>query len=79
MRDLRLSDGGLYDNMGLEPVWKDHEAVLVSDGRGVFGQMSDAGCLWRLLRYPAIVDRQSRSLRGRWLIAGFLTEELRGT
>jgi NTE family protein len=24
IRGLRLSDGGLYDNLGLEPVWKDH-------------------------------------------------------
>ena len=22
--DVRLNDGGLYDNLGLEPVWKDH-------------------------------------------------------
>ena len=48
-------------------------------GGGVFGQVRDASLLWRLLRYPAIVDRQSRSLRRRWLIAGFITEELRGT
>ena len=30
--DVRLSDGGLYDNLGLEPVWKSHRVVLVSDG-----------------------------------------------
>jgi len=36
LRDLRrrvmLSDGGVYDNLGLEPVWKSHELVLCSDG-----------------------------------------------
>jgi NTE family protein len=30
-RRLALSDGGVYDNMGLEPVWKSHQYVLVSD------------------------------------------------
>jgi predicted acylesterase/phospholipase RssA len=28
---LSLSDGGVYDNIGLEPVWKDHSYVFVSD------------------------------------------------
>src|SRR5262249_52158034 len=31
-RRVVLSDGGVYDNLGLEPVWKSHELVLVSDG-----------------------------------------------
>jgi NTE family protein len=26
--DLRVTDGGVYDNMGLEPVWKGHRVVL---------------------------------------------------
>ncbi len=31
LADLRVTDGGVYDNMGLEPVWKSHSVVLVSD------------------------------------------------
>jgi NTE family protein len=27
-----LTDGGVYDNLGLEPVWKRYRTVLVSDG-----------------------------------------------
>jgi NTE family protein len=27
---LELTDGGVFDNMGLEPVWRDHEAQLAS-------------------------------------------------
>src|SRR5215217_1866509 len=69
---LSLTDGGVYDNMGLEPVWKDHECVLVSDGGAVFQQEGDRGLLGRLQRYHAVVDRQSRALRKRWLIAGFI-------
>lgn len=31
---LRLTDGGVYDNLGLEPIWKRYETILVSDGGG---------------------------------------------
>ena len=77
--DIRLSDGGVYDNLGLEPVWKDHQTVLVSDGGGVFEGGADLGPLWRISRYLSIVESQSRILRKRWLIAGFLTGQLQGT
>ena len=29
-----LSDGGVYDNLGLETVWKRYQTVLVSDAGG---------------------------------------------
>ncbi|MCM3905473.1 MAG: patatin-like phospholipase family protein, partial [Pyrinomonadaceae bacterium] len=29
-----LTDGGVYDNLGLETVWKEYETVLVSDAGG---------------------------------------------
>ena len=32
--DIFLSDGGVYDNLGLETVWKKYDTVLVSDGGG---------------------------------------------
>ena len=31
-RRVVLSDGGVYDNLGLEPVWKSHQLVICSDG-----------------------------------------------
>ena len=34
-RKLVLTDGGVYDNLGLEPVWKRYRTILVSDGGGV--------------------------------------------
>ncbi len=76
---MGLSDGGLYDNMGLEPVWKDHQVVLVSDGGGVFEGEEDRGLLWRLSRYTGIVENQSRALRKRWLISGFMNGSMQGT
>ncbi|MDP9350679.1 MAG: patatin-like phospholipase family protein, partial [Chloroflexota bacterium] len=45
VRNLRLTDGGVYDNMGLEPVWKTHRTVLVSDGGATFDPQLDKGPL----------------------------------
>lgn len=64
---LRLSDGGLYDNMGLEPVDR-YETVLVSDGGATFDFRPDGGMLGRLGRYQAIQGNQVSALRKRWLI-----------
>jgi len=36
IREVTFSDGGVYDNLGLEPIWKDHEIVLSSDGGALF-------------------------------------------
>ncbi|HEY6180590.1 MAG TPA: patatin-like phospholipase family protein, partial [Terriglobales bacterium] len=32
--ELILSDGGVYDNLGLETAWKRYKSILVSDGGG---------------------------------------------
>jgi NTE family protein len=31
-KKLFLTDGGVYDNLGLEPIWKRYRTLLVSDG-----------------------------------------------
>nr|MDQ3328231.1 patatin-like phospholipase family protein [Chloroflexota bacterium] len=79
VRDLRLTDGGVYDNMGLEPVWKSHRTVLVSDGGGTFDPALDKGLLLRLPRYVSLLARQSSALRKRWIIASFKTGAMDGT
>ena len=78
VRGIRLSDGGVYDNMGLEPVWKSARVVLVSDGGGVFESEARRGRLGRVSRQLSIVESQSRGLRKRWLIAGFLSGTMDG-
>jgi NTE family protein len=72
IRGLRLTDGGNYDNLGLEPVWKSHATILCSDGGGIFDFQPDRGLFWRLKRYLAITGRQALALRKRWLIGGFM-------
>jgi NTE family protein len=68
---LRLSDGGVYDNMALEPVWKRAATLLVSDAGGPFEFAADRGTIGDLLRYPDIMGNQARGLRKRWLIESF--------
>jgi NTE family protein len=34
-RRLCLTDGGIYDNLGLKPVWKRYRTILISDGGAV--------------------------------------------
>lgn len=64
---LALTDGGVYDNMALEPVWKRAATVLVSDCGAPF-QYEAEDQPWRtLLRYPSVLSRQTESLRIRIL------------
>jgi NTE family protein len=79
IRGLRLTDGGAYDNMGLEPIWKNHAFVLVSDAGGLFTNQGDRGLAWRIPRYQGIQERQARALRKRWLISSFELNEMAGT
>ena len=69
---IRLSDGGVYDNMGLEPLWKHIETLLVSDAGGEFEFSPNRGAVADLKRYPDIVGNQARALRKRWLMASLL-------
>lgn len=69
-KKVLLNDGGNYDNLGLEPVWKKHGLVLVSDGGTPFTFGVKPGPLGLLARFVGMLDAQSRSLRKRWLLAG---------
>jgi NTE family protein len=78
VRGLTLTDGGVYDNMGLEPVWKDHAIILVSDGGATFDRRAERRVLGRIGRYAAIQGKQSAAIRKRWLIASFKREVMDG-
>ena len=79
LREIGLSDGGVYDNMGLEPVWEKAMTVLVSDGGAVWQAEKDGGLLRRLNRYAAVAGRQGGALRKRLLMANFKQEVMTGT
>lgn len=75
---IDLSDGGIYDNLGLEPVWRDHAVVLVSDAAPSFKPEPRVGWLWRALRYGVTLLEQATDVRKRWLVASFIRNELEG-
>jgi NTE family protein len=79
MRRVRLTDGGVYDNLGLEPVWKRHATVLVSDGGGVFRARTERTVVGRTLRILGIATNGGQSVRSRWLHASYARGVLGGT
>ncbi|HZW89248.1 MAG TPA: patatin-like phospholipase family protein, partial [Myxococcaceae bacterium] len=71
---VALTDGGVYDNMGLEPAWKTHATVLVSDGGTPF-EIRARPRTWlipRLQRSFQVVGNQALAVRKRWLISAYL-------
>ena len=79
IRELTFSDGGVYDNLGLEPIWKNHEVVLCSDGGALFHVGGDTGFVWEVDRFISIPENQALAVRKRWLISNFVTRQLKGT
>jgi NTE family protein len=65
-----LSDGGVYDNLGLETAWKRCRRILVSDGGGQLKAEPVPKRNWALhsMRVLEIIDSQVRALRKRQLI-----------
>jgi NTE family protein len=72
-KELHLTDGGAYDNMGLETVWKRYDTVLVSDAGAPFAYAPETATDWlrQTLRVLDITVNQARGLRKRWLIEYF--------
>lgn len=70
---IRLTDGGVYDNHGIEPLLKRFMTAFVSDGGAPFARVSAGLPDWfsQLRRVLDVTDNQVRSLRRRDLIARF--------
>ncbi|HJZ59699.1 MAG TPA: hypothetical protein VKE74_32445, partial [Gemmataceae bacterium] len=68
-----LSDGGVYDNLGLEPVFKRYETVLVGDAGAQLAPEEEPASDWvrHSRRVIDLVDHQVRSLRKRVLIEAY--------
>jgi NTE family protein len=79
LRRVRLTDGGVYDNLALEPVWKSHATVLVSDGGAVFRARTERTLAGRMVRILGIATGGGQSVRSRWLHAGYAQGKLTGT
>ena len=70
---IRLTDGGVYDNLGLETVWKLYDTILVSDGGAATADEPRPCREWLLQTYRVlnIIDNQVGSLRVRQVIAAY--------
>lgn len=70
---FRLTDGGVYDNLGLETVWKRCRTLFVSDGGAGFDYEDDPSALLsrQALRVTSMLQDQIGMLRGRQMIAGY--------
>ena len=77
---LVLSDGGVYDNLGLETAWKRYKTILISDGGGKMQPDPEPAGDWaqHSMRVLDIIDNQVRSLRKRQVIESFVAGVRKG-
>jgi NTE family protein len=77
---LMLTDGGVYDNMGLEAIWKRCSTVLVSDAGAPFEAEAEPHTDWtrQSIRVLDVVTEQARALRKRWLMQEFRQSQEEG-
>ncbi len=70
-RYAEMADGGIYDNMGLEPIWKRYGVLLISNAGDPFKQTPRGPRSWpmMLLRILGMIHRQAENNRVRWLMA----------
>ena len=68
-----LTDGGVYDNLGLETAWKRYQTILVSDAGGKLAPEEEPKSDWARHAYRVLdlIDNQVRSLRKRQVIDSF--------
>ena len=69
-----LADGGVYDNLGIETVWKEYQTVLVSDAGKVLSAEGEPKRDWlrHTYRVLEVINNQVVSLRKRQVIASFI-------
>ena len=78
--EISLSDGGVYDNLGLQQVWGKCKTVLVSDGGGHITDNSAPPGDWvrQSLRVMEVVDQQVRNLRMIQVVGSLARKERHG-
>ena len=68
-----LSDGGVYDNLGLETAWKRYQTILVSDAGATFEPEEEPKSDWGRHSYRVLnlIDNQVRALRRRQVVSSY--------
>jgi NTE family protein len=60
---MSLTDGGVFDNLGVTPVWDTYEHLIVSNGGAVFEPQRQYDPLGLLLRYIAVTGNGGEWMR----------------
>ncbi|HEV7484546.1 MAG TPA: patatin-like phospholipase family protein [Thermoanaerobaculia bacterium] len=78
--NVLLTDGGVYDNMGIETAWKRCKTIFVSDAGAKMQPESDTktDTVRHSLRVNSVIDNQVRSLRRRQVVNTFINGERKG-
>jgi len=78
--NVLLTDGGVYDNLGLETAWERFRTVLVSDAASKTQPRPTLGGNWisQSIRVEDLVYAQVGALRKRQLIASYRANERQG-
>lgn len=71
--DVVLTDGGVYDNLGLETAWKRYQTILVSDGGAKAGVEAEPARDWirHAARALTLINDQVATLRKRQVVESF--------
>jgi NTE family protein len=83
-KQIYLSDGGVYDNLGLEAIWRTFNTVIISDAGAPFKDQPKPWLLKfsqlkKMLRVLDITVNQTRALRIRRLIDDYKRGVRQGT
>lgn len=75
-REVVLTDGGVYDNLGLETAWKRYKTILVSDAGGGYSPQRAPWKNWTCHSYRVLmtIDNQVRALRKRQVVGSFVDQ-----
>jgi NTE family protein len=76
-----LTDGGVYDNLGLETVFKNYKTVICSDAGADLAAQAKVPGEWVLQTYRVVktINNQVRSLRKRILLTSLVQHQRHGT
>ncbi|MBK8269887.1 MAG: patatin-like phospholipase family protein [Planctomycetes bacterium] len=78
--EIMLTDGGVYDNLGLETAFKRISTIFVSDAGQAMAKEAQPEGDWarHSMRVVNLIDNQVRSLRKRQLIDAYIRKERNG-
>jgi NTE family protein len=77
-QEIALVDGGVDDDRGIEPVWRTHRTLLVSDGGDALRPQWGESLFWSLFRSASVLWDRSQIVQKRWLMSSFAAGRLDG-